>query len=203
RREIELALAPELGPSGRRAFVTGHGALSGRIERMMTIRTFLKEAAFAEARRARVQGDASTRSYERLTLDDRHAMLMNAPRRPDGPPVRHGLPYSALVHLAEDVKPFVAMARALRERGFSAHEIHAADMDAGLLILEDLGTEGVVAGDPPAPIEERYTAALDLLVALHQQALPDVLPVAPRIEHKLPRYDLDALLIETELLLDW
>src|SRR5262249_42433210 len=90
-----------------------------------------------------------------------------------------------------------------RERGFSAPEIHAADMDAGLLILEDLGTEGVVAGDPPAPIEERYTAALDLLVALHQQALPDVLPVAPRIEHKLPRYDLDALLIETELLLDW
>ena len=28
---------------------------------------------------------------------DRRAVLMNAPRRPDGPPVRNGLPYSALV----------------------------------------------------------------------------------------------------------
>ena len=36
---------------------------------------------------------------------------MNAPRRPDGPPVRDGKPYSAIAHLAEDVKPFVAMAQ--------------------------------------------------------------------------------------------
>jgi aminoglycoside/choline kinase family phosphotransferase len=61
----------------------------------------------------------------------------------------------------------------------------------------------VVEGDPPAPIEERYTAAVDLLAQLHQQALPAVLPVAPRVEHRLPRYDLDALLTETELLIDW
>ena len=105
---------------------------------------------------------------------------MNAPRRPDGPPVRGGKPYSAIAHLAEDVKPFVAMARALRERGFSAPQIHAADLNEGLLLLEDLGTEGVVAGDPPAPIEERYAAAVDVLVALHRQRLPATLPVAPR-----------------------
>ena len=94
---------------------------------------------------------------------------MNAPRRPDGPPVRGGLPYSAIAHLAEDVKPFVAMARALRERGLSAPQVHAADLNEGLLLLEDLGTEGVVAGDPPAPIEERYAAAVDVLVELHRQ----------------------------------
>ena len=97
------------------------------------------------------------------------SILMNAPRRPDGPPVRGGLPYSAIAHLAEDVKPFVAMARALRERGLSAPQVHAADLNEGLLLLEDLGTEGVVAGDPPAPIEERYAAAVDVLVALHRQ----------------------------------
>ena len=39
---------------------------------------------------------------------------MNSPRRPDGPPVRDGKPYSAIAHLAEDVKPFVAMANGLR-----------------------------------------------------------------------------------------
>ena len=128
---------------------------------------------------------------------------MNAPRRPDGPPVRDGMPYSAIAHLAEDVKPFVAMARALRERGFSAPEIYAADLDHGLLVLEDLGNEGVVAGDPPAPIEERYAAAVDVLVALHRQTVLGTLPVAPGVEHRLPRYDLEAFLIEAELLLDW
>jgi hypothetical protein len=177
--------------------------MAGRIARMTAVGQFIAEAGFSEARRVRLKGDASTRAYERLELSDRRVVLMNAPRRPDGPPVRNGLSYSALVHLAEDVKPFVAMARALCARGFSAPQIHAADLDAGLLILEDLGDQPVVAGDPPLPIEERYTAALDVLVALHHETLPDVLPVAPRIEHRLARYDIDALLIEAELLLDW
>jgi hypothetical protein len=156
-----------------------------------------------------MQGDASSRSYERLALGDRLAsgernlILMNAPRRPDGPPVRNGLPYSAIAHLAEDVRPFVAMGRALRERGFSAPQIHAADLDDGFLLLEDLGTECVVAGDPPAPIEERYAAAVDVLARLHQETLPPVLPVAPNVDYTLPPYDLDALLIEIELLPDW
>jgi aminoglycoside/choline kinase family phosphotransferase len=30
-----------------------------------------------------------------------------------------------------------------------------------------------------------------------------VLPVAPHVQHRLPRYDMNALLIEVELLLDW
>ena len=128
---------------------------------------------------------------------------MNAPRRPDGPPVRGGLPYSAIAHLAEDVKPFVAMARALRERGLSAPQIHAADLNEGLVLLEDLGTEGVVEGDPPAPVEERYAAAVDVLVALHRQPAAATLPVAPGVEYRLPPYDIDAFLIEAELLLDW
>ena len=203
RLDVAFELVPELGPIYRRARITGHGTVAGRLERMAVIRRFLDEGGWGEAERARVQGDASTRAYERLKLPTRAAVLMNAPRRPDGPPVRNGLPYSALAHLAEDVKPFVAMARALRERGLSAPAIHAADMEAGLLVLEDLGVEPVVAGDPPAPVEERYAAAIDLLVSLHQQELPDVLPVAPRIEHRLPRYDLDALMIEAELMLDW
>ena len=203
RIDVEFTLAPDLSPTERLARITGHGVLAGRIERLKVIRQFLEEAGFSEAERTRLQGDASTRAYERLQLGERRVVLMNAPRQPDGPPVRGGLPYSRLAHLAEDVKPFVAMARALRERGFSAPAIHAADIEAGLLVVEDLGNEPVVAGDRPTAIEERYTAALDLLVGLHQLTLPDVLPVAPRIEYRLPRYDLDAFLIEAELLLDW
>ena len=93
--------------------------------------------------------------------------------------------------------------RGLRELGLSAPEILHADLDHGLIIMEDFGDERVVAGDPPAPIEERYAAAVDLLAALHRRELPDMLPVAPHLDYRLPRYDIDAFLIEAELLLDW
>jgi N-acetylmuramate 1-kinase len=203
RLDIEITLAPQLGPEHRNLGITGYGTFAPRAERLAAVRDFLDRSDFGEAERARLAGDASTRSYERLTLGDRHVILMNAPRRPDGPPVRNGRPYSAIAHLAEDVKPFVALAKGLRERGFSAPAIHAADLEQGLLILEDLGGEGVTEGDPPAPIGYRYQTAVDALIALHKLVLPDTLPVEPSIEHRIPPYDLDALLIEVELLIDW
>ena len=70
-------------------------------------------------------------------------------------------------------------------------------------MIEDLGDEPVVAGDPPAPIEERYEVAVDVLVALHTTRLPETLPVEPGVDYRLPRYDMEAMLIEAELLLDW
>jgi tRNA threonylcarbamoyl adenosine modification protein YjeE len=203
RLDIAFALAPHLGPNQRQAELTALGAFVPRLERLAAIRHFLAAEGLADAPRTHVQGDASSRSYERLTHQGRKLILMNAPRRADGPAVRAGLPYSAIAHLAEDVKPFVAMARALRERGLSAPQVHAADLNEGLLLLEDLGTEGVVAGDPPAPVEERYAAAVDVLVELHRQPALGTLPVAPGVDHRLPPYDLDAFLIEAELLIDW
>jgi aminoglycoside/choline kinase family phosphotransferase len=128
---------------------------------------------------------------------------MNSPRRPDGPPVRDGKPYSAIAHLAEDVRPFMALSTGLRDLGFSAPAIYFADSEKGLLIIEDLGEERVVEGDPPSPIEQYYEVAVDMLVALHGHDLPHTLPVSPHVEYPLPRYDIDAFLIEAELLLDW
>jgi aminoglycoside/choline kinase family phosphotransferase len=49
----------------------------------------------------------------------------------------------------------------------------------------------------------RYQAALDMLIALHKLSLPDTLPVEPGVVHRIPPYDLDAMLIEVELLPDW
>jgi tRNA threonylcarbamoyl adenosine modification protein YjeE len=203
RLDVAFTLAPNLGPNQRNVELTGHGAFAPRVDRLAAFRHFLLGEGMAGAPRTHVQGDASTRVYERLAHGGRNYVLMNAKRRPDGPPVRGGLPYSAIAHLAEDVKPFVAMARALRERGFSAPQVHAADLNDGFLLLEDLGTEGVVEGDPPAPIEERYSAAVDLLAELHRQPAAATLTVAPGIEYRLPPYDIDAFLIEAELLLDW
>jgi hypothetical protein len=203
RLDITFTLAPQLGPEGRNARVIGYGALGARIERMMELRTFLEECGFGEARRRRMVGDASTRIFERLTLEGETAVLMNAPRRPDGPPVRDGKPYSAIAHLAEDVVPYVAVATGLRDRNLSAPTIMHADLDRGLIIMEDLGNELIVEGDPPAPIEARYEAAVDLLVSLHRRKLPESLPVAPHLDYRLAHYDMEAFLIEAELLLDW
>ncbi|MSO68150.1 MAG: tRNA (adenosine(37)-N6)-threonylcarbamoyltransferase complex ATPase subunit type 1 TsaE [Pseudolabrys sp.] len=203
RLDVALTLSPQHGETFRQARVTGYGSFAAKAERIAVIRRFLDRAGLGEASRRHMQGDASTRAYERLTLGGASYILMNSPRRPDGPVVRDGKPYSAIAHLAEDVTPFVAMAQALRERGFSAPAIFAADRTNGLLAIEDLGNEPVVAGNPPAPIEARYEAAADVLAALHRQPAQDLLPVEPSVSFQLPRYDVDALLIEAELLLDW
>jgi tRNA threonylcarbamoyl adenosine modification protein YjeE len=203
RLDIAFTLAPGLGPNVRHVRYTGYGAFAPRAERVSLVRAFLNEAGFGEVQRRRMQGDASTRIFERLPLDNRTAVLMNAPRRPDGPPVRDGKPYSAIAHLAEDVVPYIALAAALRRLDLSAPEILHADLDRGLILMEDLGDERIVAGDPPAPVEARYAAAIDLLASLHVRDLPTRLPVTAELDYRLPRYDIDALLIEAELLLDW
>jgi tRNA threonylcarbamoyl adenosine modification protein YjeE len=203
RLDITFTLAPGLAPSVRHVRYTGFGAFAPRAERIAMLRGFLDEAGFAQAQRRRMQGDASTRIFERLTLDNRTAVLMNAPRRPDGPPVRDGKPYSAIAHLAEDMVPYVALAAALRRLDLSAPEILHADLDHGLIVMEDLGDEHIVGGDPPAPIEDRYAAAVDFLAALHMRNLPSRLSVTAALDYRLPRYDVGAFLIEAELLLDW
>jgi len=203
RLDIAFTLSPNHGAEYRNVRVIGYGTFAARAERIIAARRFLDTTAFAEAARLRIQGDASTRSYERLTLSDKRAMLMISPRRPDGPPVRDGKPYSAIAHLAEDVRPFVAVANGLRQLGLSPPQILDAELAQGLLLIEDLGDQTVVAGDPPAPIEERYRAAVEVLVSLHRYQLSESLPVSPHVEYKLPRYDMDAFLIEAELLLDW
>jgi hypothetical protein len=49
----------------------------------------------------------------------------------------------------------------------------------------------------------RYQTAIDALIELHRLVLPDTLDVPPGLTHRLPPYDLDALMIEVELLPDW
>jgi hypothetical protein len=203
RLDIAFTLTPQLDADVRNVRVTGYGAVARRVERIDQVRVFLEESGYADVPRRRMEGDASTRIYERLVQDGETAVFMNAPRRPDGPPVRDGKPYSAIAHLAEDVVPFVALAQGLRDRNLSAPTVLHADLEHGLIIMEDLGDERIVGGDPPAPIAERYEAAVDLLVSLHRRKLPERLPVAPQVEYRLPKYDLDAFLIEAELLLDW
>jgi hypothetical protein len=188
-REARLAASPSAAP---------------RFARSLAIGVFLARAGHADARREPFVGDASSRSYEIVTPADgaEPLILMNAPRMPDGPPIRDGLPYSRLAHLAESVTPFVAIARLLDRHGFCAPAILAHDLDDGLLLLSDLGRDTVLDTEG-RPIAERYTASAEVLADMHAVAWPHACEAAPGVVHDIPAYSRRAMLIETELFIDW
>jgi N-acetylmuramate 1-kinase len=203
RIDIALSHRPALGSTARAADITGYGKAAAQVARLKALRAFLDASGFMESTRRRMAGDASTRSYARLIRDEGIVILMNFPRRPDGAAIYNGKSYSAAVHLAEDVKPFVAIDEGLRAQGVSAPAIYHSDLDHGFLITEDFGSEGVIEGDPPRPIAECYEAATDMLAALHGKTLPETLPLTAQSDYAIPVFDTDALLIEIALMPEW
>jgi hypothetical protein len=178
------------------------GALAGRLALAHAVHGLLKGTEWNEARRVPMQGDASTRAYERLFLPDgRSAILMISPPRPDGPAIRAGKSYSTLAHLAEDISAFVAIDHGLRKAGLCAPEILAVDRKGGVALLEDFGNDSVI--DENGIVFERYAEAVAALAHLHDSPLPSVVHVDDRLSYAIPPYDLDALAIEVELLVDW
>ncbi|MDJ1158903.1 tRNA (adenosine(37)-N6)-threonylcarbamoyltransferase complex ATPase subunit type 1 TsaE [Chelatococcus sp. SYSU_G07232] len=202
RLDIAFRLMPQAGSTQRLVVLTGHGAWVPRLERLKGIRTLLDRTGWGDASRVVIQGDASTRQFERLTKPSGEtAILMIAPPRVPGPPVRRGKPYHVIARLSDTVHAFIAIDKGLRALGFSAPRIYGADPDAHLVLVEDLGTEPIVG--PDGPIAERYGEGVLALAKLHTTTLPDVLPVTEGRDHVIPPYDLEALLIEAELLLEW
>jgi tRNA threonylcarbamoyl adenosine modification protein YjeE len=202
---IEIALAETAAPHVRQVTVRGIGAAAARVRRIGEALAFLdQQPDWAAARIMHLQGDASQRSYARLFSGGRTALLMDAPGQPDGPPVRAGLPYSRIAHLAEDVRPFVAIAEALREAGLSAPRVFAADMPKGLLLIEDFGDRvfDVEVGKGTSQ-RELWETAVAVLLALRRTPVADRLALPDGTTYALPAYDGDALTIEVELLLDW
>ncbi|MCB1383416.1 MAG: tRNA (adenosine(37)-N6)-threonylcarbamoyltransferase complex ATPase subunit type 1 TsaE [Notoacmeibacter sp.] len=197
-----IAIRLEHEGNGRRARITAQGPAAARIARSLDIRRFLDGAGWGGASRRFLTGDASARAYESLTLGGETRVLMNAPRMPDGPPIRDGLPYSRLAHLAEDVVPFVAIARVLRDAGFAAPEIFAQELDAGFLLTEHLGPPVFLDGEG-APVLERYCEAARLLAAMHARTWPSEIAVADGVTHHVPDYDRRAMQIELDLVPSW
>jgi len=148
-------------------------------ERAERRQAFLAEAGWGAAERRLLAADASFRHYDRLTGRDGTAVLMDAP--PD----------------KEPVTPFLTVAATLQELGLSAPRILAADAKQGFVLLEDFGdrtfTQVLAAGgDEPA----LYRLALDLLVALQKRWTPE-------LGEGLKPYDMETLLAEARLLVDW
>lgn len=123
--------------------------------------SFLKRAGWGDATSRLLAGDASDRSYDRLTHKGKTAVLM------DAPPGK-----------GDDPADFLHIARHLHKLGLSAPEALAEDLEHGFLLLEDLGDAifaRVLSADPMA--ENRlYTAAADVLLHLQTAPAPKALP---------------------------
>ncbi|OYX44596.1 MAG: hypothetical protein B7Z02_04625 [Rhodobacterales bacterium 32-67-9] len=124
---------------------------------------FLADAGWNGGKRAPLAGDASARRYERIALDGRVAVLMDA------------APYHG-----ESTERFTRMAHWLTGHGYSAPDILAEDHAQGFLLLEDLGDAlfaRLLAADPSREAG-LYMAATDFLGDLHRHPAPDfILPL--------------------------
>lgn len=153
-------------------------------------------------------GDASTRRYIRVVKDRYSAMLMDQPQNAEAPSAgkdatpeeRRGLGYNAVARLAgADCERYVAVAGHLRRAGLAAPEIYSADFKSGFLLMEDFGDSlySIALGDG-AEESELYSAAIDALVAIHNEPAPASLRGKPFFD-----YDETALLAEIDLLTEW
>lgn len=196
---IELAVSET---QGRRVAIAAREEAADRLARTFAIRHFLANADLPETKRRFLLGDASSRRYETVGDESAPLLLMDAPRKADGPPIRDGLPYSQLVHLAEDVAPFVAIAGALGRAGFTVPTILKADLEAGLLLTSHLG-KGTILKPDGSPDPARYRASVECLARLHDRTWESDLPIPGGAQHHVPSFDKRAMTIEAELLIDW
>ncbi|UXS32898.1 tRNA (adenosine(37)-N6)-threonylcarbamoyltransferase complex ATPase subunit type 1 TsaE [Agrobacterium tumefaciens] len=187
---------------GRLAVIEAPAKLKARLERVFAIREFLAKNGKGDAARRFLSGDASTRAYEAISTDGSDLILMDWRRPLKGAVIADGKTYAEIAHLAQDAGSFVAIGNYLRNSGFCAPEILAADINQGILLLEDLGRDGVLAPDG-APIEERYLQSVACLASLHQSPQPDVLQLGDGSTYEVPPFDRQAMKIEVSLLVEW
>lgn len=188
--------------SGRRAAIEAAGRQIERIQRVFSIRSFLTKAGYSEAKRRFLTGDASLRAYEAIYAKGQRMILMDWPPLKDGPAVLDGKPYPKVAHLAENAYPFVAIATELRARGFTAPAIYNVDYEKGILLVEDLGSTGVL-DENGMPIEERYRAGIACLAHLHALPFPRDIAAGETHIHHIPDFDRTAMKMEVRLLIDW
>ena len=195
------------GSGGTRTLeITAAGNWQQVLARDAAIRRFLDTTAWRDAPRVFLEGDASFRRYEALeaTQHTPRAILMDMPARPDGPPVKDGKPYSAIAHLAEDIRAVIAVNTHLHGLGYSAPQVHAANAREGLAVVEDLGSRVYgkmrLAGED---MDEPMREAVAVLADMAGRAWPAEVPAGNGARHTVPPYDQQAQLIEADLLPSW
>ena len=174
------------------------------LRRNETIKGFLNRSQMAGGIRSFFEGDASARRYERITTGTSTMLLMDMPSRSDGPIVRHGKTYSAIAHLAEGIGAVVAINDYLFNLNYSAAKINDVDVGNGLALIESLGDKVfgkmLVRGDDT---REPMKAAAEVLADMAKRDWPSTAPVRGGPDHHIADYDLEAMMIEVDLLPSW
>ncbi len=122
----------------------------------------------------RASVDAGFRSYWRSSGSPTHIVM-------DAPPGK------------EDVRPWLAIRDVLEHGGVRVPRVLARDVEAGFLLLEDLGTNTLLQVINEANATEWFDAAIDQLLPLQKIATPA----------HFARYDEDLLSRELRLFDDW
>lgn len=199
---LDVTIAQGEGAEGRHfAFHSADAGWLRRIDATLAVRGLLAGAGLGGASRRRLKGDASTRSFERAGEAGRTAIVMAWPPFGPQPVLADGLSYEALVHQTDSLDAFIAIAGMLRQNGFRAPRLLAADRERRLALLEDLGEETIVADDRPVP--ERYLAAARRLADIAATPWPAVAVGEDGTRWPLPGYDRRALITEVSLFSDW
>ncbi len=187
----------------RHVNLTPQGAWQAALDRNRDIENFLNANSIDLATRVFLEGDASSRRYETVADAQGTHVLMDMPDRPDGPPVKHGKSYSALVHLAENINAVIGVNNYLFSLGYSAPRTIAVDRDHGLAVMEQL--DGEVHGAMMrrgGDIWSFMSNAVEVLADMATKPWPQRVPGAAG-PHVVPHYDIEAQMTEVELMPNW
>lgn len=145
-------------------------------------KNFLAQNSFKDFEIKKIAGDASFRSYYRISLNKQSLILMFAPPS------------------HEDIKPFVKIDYFLRENNFSAPKIIAIDEINGFLLLEDFGDVSLTSHLKSNPQDEikLYQKACEQLIKLHNLSNTKI-----KNFKTISYYNNHLLLKEVLLFLDW
>jgi N-acetylmuramate 1-kinase len=184
--------------------VEAFGTWEALLTRNSVINSFIQNSTFRGGKRSFLEGDASSRRYESVASVHSAAVLMDMPKRPDGPIVKDNKTYSAIAHLAEGIGAVVGINDHLFGLGFSVPETYDVDLENGLALIEPLGTQVygkmMLRGED---MREPMRAAVDVLADMADRKWPAVVPVRDKAEHHIANYDLQAMMIEVDLLPSW
>lgn len=148
-------------------------------QRETRIDAFLSQLGWGDATRTVAAGDASFRSYDRVVrASGESAIVMDAPPE------------------KEDVRPFLNVRAYYEDEGYRVPALYGADVDNGLLLLEDLGSSSfsqVLREHPEREMALYQTACMVLAAKVHAGAKGVTIPY----------YDHAVLRREAALLPEW
>lgn len=149
-------------------------------DRDALMRSFLEHHGWGDRKPAFLAGDASNRTYYRITSSRGHTAVLMDAHEP-----------------TEKVPEFVQIDTLLQDMGYSAPEILAYDLDNRFILLEDLGDQTFTyCLEKGMDRYELYQTATEVIIDLHKNYKH-----TPSLN--IPFYTLETYRRECDAFLDW